>query len=88
MYILRRIFSRRQPVAPGDFATQIGFVSQNSLGFYVGFFGRWRLRSRTPGPPPFSSMNSTPELVPPAGTIILTYVPLFGTLHRRDQELR
>jgi hypothetical protein len=23
------------------------------------FFG-WRLRSRTPGPPPFSSMNSTP----------------------------
>ena len=24
------------------------------------FFGRWRFRSRTPGPPPFSSMNSTP----------------------------
>ena len=24
------------------------------------FFG-WRLRSRTPGPPPFSSMNSTPR---------------------------
>jgi hypothetical protein len=27
---------------------------------YLGFFGRWRLRKRTPGPPPFSSMNSIP----------------------------
>ena len=26
---------------------------------YLSFFARWRLRSRTPGPPPFSSMNST-----------------------------
>ena len=24
------------------------------------FFGRWRFRSRTPEPPPFSSINSTP----------------------------
>ena len=27
---------------------------------YFGFFSRWRLRRRTPGPPPFSSMNSMP----------------------------
>ena len=25
---------------------------------YFGLFARWRLRRRTPGPPPFSSMNS------------------------------
>lgn len=25
----------------------------------LSFFGRWRFRRRTPGPPPFSSMNST-----------------------------
>ena len=27
---------------------------------YLGFLSRWRLQRRTPGPPPFSSMNSTP----------------------------
>ena len=27
---------------------------------YLGFLSRWRLRRRTPGPPPFSSINSTP----------------------------
>ena len=27
---------------------------------YLGIFARCRLRSRTPGPPPFSSMNSMP----------------------------
>jgi hypothetical protein len=27
---------------------------------YFDWFARWRLRSRTPGPPPFSSMNSMP----------------------------
>ena len=27
---------------------------------YLDFLGRCRLRSCTPGPPPFSSMNSTP----------------------------
>jgi hypothetical protein len=25
-----------------------------------GLFDRWRLQNRTAGPPPFSSMNSTP----------------------------
>jgi hypothetical protein len=50
----------------------IGFVSQKpfchrngaarhlSLFYHLGRFGRWRLRRRTPGPPPFSSMNSIP----------------------------
>src|SRR5450759_5739362 len=33
---------------------------RSRCGTYLGCFGRWRLRSRTPGPPPFSSMNSTP----------------------------
>jgi hypothetical protein len=28
-------------------------------GYYLACFGRWRLRNRTLGPPPFSSMNST-----------------------------
>ena len=30
------------------------------LSNYFGDLGRWRLRRRTPGPPPFSSMNSIP----------------------------
>jgi hypothetical protein len=29
---------------------------------YFGFFSRWRLRRRTPRPPPFSAMNSTPRV--------------------------
>ena len=36
----------------------IGFFAKSLI--YLGFFGRWRLRKRTPGPPPFSSMNSIP----------------------------
>jgi hypothetical protein len=31
---------------------------------YLGFFARWRLRKRTRGPPPFSSMNSMPARNP------------------------
>jgi hypothetical protein len=30
---------------------------------YFGFFDLWRLRSRTPGPPPFLSRNSTRDFV-------------------------
>jgi hypothetical protein len=30
------------------------------LGYFLGALGRRRCRKRTPGPPPFSSMNSTP----------------------------
>ena len=45
-------------------ASPFGVTSRSFFGatppFYLDFFGRWRLRSRTPGPPPFSSMNSTP----------------------------
>lgn len=34
--------------------------ARSSPSDYLGFFSRWRLRKRTPGPPPFSSMNSMP----------------------------
>jgi hypothetical protein len=34
-----------------------GFITL-PLQHYFGFFSRWRLHRRTPGPPPFSSMNS------------------------------
>src|SRR5215510_5086852 len=39
---------------------KFGLVLPQSLWRYLVFFGRRRLRSRTPVPPPFSSMNSTP----------------------------
>jgi hypothetical protein len=29
--------------------------------YHLAGFARWRLRRRNPGPPPFSSMNSTPR---------------------------
>jgi len=50
-----------RPQAPAFFAAEkIGFVSQKDVaaGSYRFCFGDF-LR-RTPGPPPFSSMNSTP----------------------------
>jgi hypothetical protein len=31
-----------------------------ATNYFFGVFGRWGCRRRTPGPPPFSSMNSTP----------------------------
>jgi hypothetical protein len=45
-----------QPFAPMAEVRGGDSCSKNSLGLFY----RWRSRSRTPGPPPFSSMNSTP----------------------------
>src|SRR6266487_337123 len=45
---------------------------------YLGVFDRRRCRKRTPGPPPFSSMNSTPA--PSRARLITSRVALRGSL--------
>jgi hypothetical protein len=35
-------------------------TSDSATNYFLGALGRRRCRKRTPGPPPFSSMNSTP----------------------------
>jgi len=35
---------------------------QNPIIYFFNFLPRWLLRSLTPGPPPFSSMNTTPAV--------------------------
>jgi hypothetical protein len=50
--------SRQLPGA--RFVSTIDRMPANAERDYLGFFDRCRSRSRTPGPPPFSSMNSTP----------------------------
>jgi hypothetical protein len=54
-------FRHRFPRAKLSFAhaRKIDFVSQKSLGAVSQRFGFAGLRRRTPGPPPFPSMNST-----------------------------
>jgi hypothetical protein len=55
-------FRHRFPRANLRFARarKIGFVSQKSIGAGSHRFCFGGFRRRTPGPPPFSSMNSTP----------------------------
>jgi hypothetical protein len=45
-----------------DFVLKTGIKRWHTQSPGPYFFVRWRLRSRTPGPPPFSSMNSRPLL--------------------------
>ena len=53
---------------PDCVAISRSFVGLAAPFDYLGFLSCWRLRRRTPGPPPFSSMNSTPAAQTPVSS--------------------
>jgi hypothetical protein len=59
---MRRIMTRYvlRPHAQRDIDEVLALVAH---GAQLRFFDVWGFRKRTPGPPPFSSMNSTPARV-------------------------